>query len=66
MHYDRAQNMVLSDKFNYGSTQFFQELANLANKYFDYDAMTVETQLGAQRNLVLTISLKKVKPSRRA
>ena len=61
--YERAQSMVLQDKFNYGKTEFFGELAKLVARYMEYDGMTVEVGKGAHSNMVITISVKKIKPT---
>lgn len=63
--YIRAEAMVLQDKFNYHQTEFFAELNKLVARYMDYDSMTVEVGRGANSNMVLTISVKKVKPTLR-
>lgn len=56
---------MLQDKFNYHQTEFFAELNKLVARYMDYDGMTVEVGRGANSNMVLTISVKKVKPTLR-
>ena len=61
--YERAQSMVLQDKFNYRKTEFFGELARLTSRYMDYDGLTVELGRGAYSNMVITISVKKIKPT---
>lgn len=61
--YNRAEAMVLADKFNYHQTEFFAELNNLVARYMEFDSMTVDVERGANSNMVLTISVKKVKPT---
>ena len=61
--YVRAQAMVLADKFNYNKTEFFGELSKLVARYMEYDGMTVEVDKGAHSNMVITISVKKIKPT---
>ncbi|MCH5153177.1 MAG: hypothetical protein J1F68_04390 [Clostridiales bacterium] len=61
--YERAQAMVLHDKFNYRQTEFFSELSKLVARYMDCDGMTVEVGKGAHANMVITISVKKIKPT---
>lgn len=61
--YERAQSMVLQDKFNYRQTEFFSELSKLVSRYMEYDGMTVEVGRGAHSNMLITISVKKVKPT---
>ena len=63
--YERAEAMVMQDKFNYRKTEFFNELNKLVGRYMEYDSMTVETHCGTNSNLIITISVKKVKPSAR-
>ena len=63
--YNRAQAMVLQDKFNYRQTEFFGELSKLVAAYMEYDGLTVETHCGTNSNMVITISVKKVKPTSR-
>ena len=61
--YERAQAMVLADKFNYRQTEFFSELSKLISRYMDYDGLTVEVSRGTHSNMLITISVKKVKPT---
>ena len=63
MVYARAEAMVMQDKFNYRQTEFFGELHKLIARYMEYDGLTVETHCGTNSNMVITISVKKVKPS---
>ena len=55
--------MVLQDKFNYRKTEFFGELAKLISRYMDYDALTVDMGTGVHANMVITVSVKKIKPT---
>ena len=61
--YERAQSMVLHDKFNYRQTEFFGELNKLVARYMESDGMTVNVEQGANANMIITISVKKVKPT---
>ena len=61
--YERAQAMVLADKFNYSQTEFFAELSKLVSRYMDYDALTVDVGKGAHSNMLITVSVKKIKPT---
>ena len=61
--YERAQAMVLADKFNYSKTEFFAELAKLVSRYMEYDGLTVDVGKGAHANMVITVSVKKIKPT---
>ena len=61
--YERAQAMVLADKFHYRQTEFFSELSKLISRYMDYDGLTVEVSRGTHSNMLITISVKKVKPT---
>ncbi|MCH5151471.1 MAG: hypothetical protein J1F65_02290 [Clostridiales bacterium] len=61
--YERAQSMVLQDKFNYRQTEFFGELNKLVARYMECDGMTVNVERGANANMIITISVKKVKPT---
>ena len=65
MEYARAEAMVLQDKFNYRQTDFFNELNKLVARYMEYDGVTVETHCGGNSNMIITISVKKIKPSAR-
>lgn len=57
--------MVLQDKFNYRQAEFLGELTKFVSTYMEYDGLTVEAQRGASNNMVITISVKKVKPNSR-
>ena len=61
--YERAQSMVLADKFNYRHTEFFNELSKLVSRYMECDGLTVEVERGAHSNMLITISVKKIKPT---
>ena len=61
--YERAQSMVLQDKFNYRQTEFFAELNKLVARYMECDGMTVNVEQGTSANMLITISVKKVKPT---
>ncbi|MCH5156467.1 MAG: hypothetical protein J1G02_01155 [Clostridiales bacterium] len=61
--YQRAQTMVLQDKFNYHQTEFFCELSKLISRYMQYDGLTVEVGKGSQANMLITVSVKKIKPN---
>lgn len=61
--YERAQSMVLADKFNYSKTEFFNELSKLVSRYMEYDGLTVEVGKGAHANMLITVSVKKIKPT---
>ena len=61
--YDRAQSMVLQDKFNYRQTEFFTELNKLVNRYMECESLTVELIKGANATMIITVSVKKIKPT---
>ena len=56
--YNRAQQMILTDKFKHNKQDFFKELTTLLNAYVDYDCVTVETMQGKSLNMVITVTLK--------
>ena len=56
--YNRAQQMILTDKFKHNKQDFFKELTTLLNAYVDYDCVTVETMQGKRLNMVITVTLK--------
>lgn len=64
--FERAEAMVYADKFNMRSEEFFSDLAKLISAYMDYDGLTVEFARGSNCNLIVTVSVKKVKPSFRS
>lgn len=55
--------MVLADKFNYRQTEFFAELTKLVARYMESDGITVEVERGSHANMLITISVKKIKPT---
>ncbi len=61
--FDRAQAMVYADKFNLRKTEFFSQLSKLVSQYMEYDAMTVEFLRSSGAELLVTVSVKKVKPT---
>lgn len=64
-NYKRAQAMVLSDKYNMAKSQFFEEFSTLANRYFVVDSLQNETYSDEDLQVVITLSIKKVKQVRR-
>lgn len=64
-NYKRAQAMVLSDKYNMAKTQFFEEFSAMANRYFVVDSLQSETYSDEDLQVVITLSIKKVKQARR-
>lgn len=63
-NYQRAQNMVLQDKFNFASEQFCKELSDFLSDHFSYDSLTVNAVEGKSNNLVVCINVNNVKNSR--
>lgn len=61
--FDRAEAMVYADKFNMRKGEFFEELCRLVGEYMDYDGLTVDLTRGPNANLIITVSVKKVRPS---
>lgn len=61
--FKRAEAMVIADKFNMRSNEFFAELRDLVDRYMEYDGLTVELQRAGNSNLLITVSVKKVKPT---
>ncbi len=61
--FERAEAMVIADKFNLRSRDFFAELRALVGRYMEYDGLTVELQRAGNSNLTITVSVKKVKPT---
>ncbi len=55
--------MVCSDKFGMRADEFTAELARVISAYMDYDALTVSLTRGSHANLIVTVSVKKVKPT---
>ncbi len=61
--FERAEAMVCADKFNMRRAEFFEELAKLVSVYMEYDSLSVELTRGPSANLIVTVSVKKVKPT---
>lgn len=61
-NYNRAQSVVLKDKYGFLSEAFFAELTTLLKQYVEYDGLSVEYAKGASGNMIVNISVKKVKP----
>lgn len=59
-NYNRAQAMILDDKYNLSRTGFFQELREVVAKYMECEALTVDTYSDGNLNIVVTISAKKL------
>ena len=59
-NYNRAQAMILDDKYNLGKTGFFKELREVVAKYMECDALTVDTFSNGNLDIVITIYEKKL------
>lgn len=60
-NYKRAQTMLLADKYNLSKSQFYVELTELAKRYFEVDAMSADVFDCGELQIVVTLSVKKVK-----
>ncbi len=61
--FERAEAMVYADKFNLRRAEFFEELKKLVSNYMEYDSLAVELTRGPSANLIVTVSVKKVRPT---
>ena len=64
-NYDRARAMVLMDKYNSASNDFYAEFTALAKRYFIVDAIRSDVLLDDNLQIVITMAVKKVKDGRR-
>lgn len=64
-NYERAQSMVLLDKYNVTKNDFNEEMTKLIKRYYEADGIKVETFYDDNLQIVLTISVKKVKQYKR-
>lgn len=64
-NYERAQRIVLSDKYEAVSGDFNADLAALAKRYFEVDGIKSETYFDDTLQIVVTLSVKKVKQIKR-
>ena len=64
--YERAQRMVLSDKYNAVSESFQADVAQLVKRYFEADVIKVDTYCDGTLQVVFTVSVKRVKLIKRA
>lgn len=64
-NYERAQRIVLSDKYEAVSGDFNADLAVLAKRYFEVDCIKSETYFDDTLQIVITLSVKKVKQIKR-
>lgn len=60
--YERAKSMILADKFGLLSSDFGERLGKLLADYIIYDSVVVETEQGASDNMLITVSVKKIRP----
>ena len=42
INFQRAQNMLLQDKFNFHRQQFAKDLANFLSDYFTFDGLALD------------------------
>lgn len=64
-NYKRAQTMVLADKYNLSKSEFYAELAELANRYFEVNAIVSDAYDCNGLQIAITLSVKKVKDLKR-
>lgn len=64
-NYERAQSIVLIDKYNMSKNEFNEDLTKLVKRYFEVDGIKAETFYSDNLQIVLTISVKKVKQYKR-
>lgn len=64
-NYDRAQRIVTSDKYQAVRPEFHAELAALAKRYFEVEGITSEAFFDDDMQIVITLSVKKVKQIKR-
>lgn len=60
-NYNRAQAMVLLDKYNMSRNQFHEELTVLAKRYFEVDGISVDAYCDGKLQIYVNLSVKKVK-----
>lgn len=60
--YDRVKYMVITDKFGALPQGFTERLSGLLAEYFVYDGLQVHTELGAENNVLLCVSVKRARP----
>lgn len=65
-NYDRAQAMVLLDKYGLTRDRFHEELASLAKRYFDVECISVDAYYDNALQISVNLSVKKVKNVKRA
>lgn len=64
-NYDRARTMVLMDKYNGASSDFYAEFTTLAKRYFIVDAIRSDAYCDGDLQINITLAVKKVKDNRR-
>lgn len=62
VNYQRAQTMVLCDKYNLNKTQFYEDLTRLAKKYFELECILATLECDKNLQVTITLNVKKVKP----
>lgn len=64
-NYERAQRMVLFDKYDAVKEEFHADMAALAKRYFEMDGIKAEVYFDETMQIVVTFSVKKVKQIKR-
>lgn len=64
INFQRAQNMLLQDKFNFHRQQFAKDLANFLSDYFTYDGLALDVVEGKTCDLVICVNVSNVKKTR--
>lgn len=64
-NFERALTMVLMDKYNMSKNEFNAALAELAKRYYEVDGIKSEAYCDDNLQIVITLSVKKVKQIKR-
>ncbi len=62
-NFQRAQNLVLQDKFDFGKDVFCKELSAFLQNYFTFDSLSVDVVEGKRTDMIVNINVENIKKS---
>ncbi len=60
-NFQRAQNLVMQDKFDFRKDAFCKELSEFLQNYFTFDSLTVDVVEGKRADMIVCINVENVK-----
>ncbi len=62
-NFQRAQNLVMQDKFDFRKDVFCKELSAFLKNYFTFDSLTVDVVEGKRTDMIICVNVENIKKS---